>query len=110
MSERDAGAGGSGKVESHPKPGSHDPPHHSHRNEHRDAADGRGTMGRMLDEALGRDAQHLKVDPRTGELILPTAPDPVPGAESAQAPPPATGAGAGDSLKAEAPPGQPGPE
>ena len=110
MIERGAGAGQSEKVESHPTSGSHDLPRHSHGKEQRDTADGRGTMGRMLDEALGRDARHLKVDPRSGQLILPTAPDPTPERESANAPTAASRAEARDALKPEASPGQTSPK
>ena len=64
------------------------PPAHSGKHEHETG--GEGTMERMLNEALGRAARHIKVDPQTG-LVVPCATDHAEGGvdAEAQAAPPA---------------------
>lgn len=45
------------------------PAHSPHRKHPHHAAGGAEAMNRMLDEAIGREAQRLHVDPRTGDPV-----------------------------------------
>ena len=85
MSERDPQSPAEPREDTPPVDVPHHPlpPPHPSRHEHETG--GEGTMERMLNEALGRAARHIKVDPQTG-LVVPFPTDDADGDADAQAP------------------------
>ena len=111
MTEQHASAGRPRDEQQPPGMTSDTARHVSHRRQpHMAGAD--GTMEQMLNEALGRAARQLKIDPQTGILLPGLPPDAEPAREPEAAAATGTpaqsdaksGTGAGADAEAQAPP------
>ena len=74
MSERDPESPAEPRDEPRPAGTPPHPPPQAHPGRHGHETCGEGTMDRMLNDALGRAARHIRIDPQTG-LVLPCPPD-----------------------------------
>ena len=91
MSNQDEKAPPRGPDESRRRaPDSEPPPHAAQKRDPHQTADSEG-MNKMLDDALAREAQRHKVDPRTGVLMPPTPAEAGSRDEPAHSPPPEPG-------------------